>query len=172
MRLVRKQPGSEVSQAFSVAPAQYADCANPSIGSRALSTEAFVFVGRHFSKLISDHYLEGFVSMAKSFFKITNKDELAQLISDSKRKPVVVFKHSTSCPISSRAYREMEQVNGDVSLVVIQSARDVSRALEQVTGVRHESPQVIVLKDGKAVWSASHYDVQAGAVAKAVEANS
>jgi bacillithiol system protein YtxJ len=110
--------------------------------------------------------------VAKSFFKITNKDELEQLISNSKTKPVVVFKHSTSCPISSRAYREMEQVEGDVNVVVIQNARDVSREVEQVTGVRHESPQVIVLKDGKAVWTASHYDVQAGAVAEAVEANS
>ena len=110
--------------------------------------------------------------MAKSFFKITNKNELEQLLSNSNSKPVVVFKHSTSCPISSRAYREMERLNGDVSLVVIQSARDISRELELVTGVRHESPQVIVLKDGKAVWSASHYDVQAGAVEKAVEDNS
>ncbi len=110
--------------------------------------------------------------MAKSFFKITNKNELEQLLSNSNSKPVVVFKHSTSCPISSRAYREMEQLNGEVSLVVIQSARDISRELELVTGVRHESPQVIVLKDGKAVWTASHFDVQAGAVEKAVEANS
>jgi len=110
--------------------------------------------------------------MAKSFFKITSKEELKQLLSNSNNKPVVVFKHSTSCPISSRAYREMEQLDGDVGLVVIQSARDISRELELVTGVRHESPQVIVLKDGKAVWTASHFDVQAGAVEKALEANS
>ena len=110
--------------------------------------------------------------MGKSFFKITSREELEKLISVSNNKPVVVFKHSTSCPISSAAYREMERLNGDVSLLVIQSARDVSRELEQVTGVRHESPQVIVLKDGKAVWTASHYDVKAEAVAEAVEANS
>jgi len=110
--------------------------------------------------------------MAKTFFKITSKDELEQLLSNSNNKPVVVFKHSTSCPISSRAYREMEQLDGDVGLVVIQSARDISRELELVTGVRHESPQVIVLRDGKAVWTASHFDVQAGAVEKALEANS
>jgi bacillithiol system protein YtxJ len=38
--------------------------------------------------------------------------------------------------------------------------------------VRHETPQVIVLRDGKAVWNASHFDVQATAVTKAVESHS
>ena len=64
----------------------------------------------------------------------------------------------------------MEQLDG-VNLLEVQTSRQLSRELEQITGVQHETPQVIVLRDGKAVWNASHYDVNATAVSKALEAN-
>jgi len=109
--------------------------------------------------------------MGKNFLRVDDKESLERLLSSSKERPVVVFKHSNSCPISSRAYREMEKLDGEVNLLEIQVARDVSKELEDRTGIPHESPQVIVLRDGKAVWDASHYDVSAGEVLKAVEAN-
>ncbi len=84
---------------------------------------------------------------------------------------MVIFKHSNACGISSAAYREMEKLEGEVNLLEVQSARDVSRELADMTGIRHETPQVIVFKDGKAVWNASHFDVKAGAVLKAVESH-
>ena len=65
----------------------------------------------------------------------------------------------------------MEQLEG-VNLLEVQSARELSREIAVVTGVEHETPQVIVLRDGKAVWNASHYDVKAGAVSEALQANS
>ena len=110
--------------------------------------------------------------MGNKFLRIDDQAALDNLITDSKQKPVIVFKHSNACSISSRAYREMEKVEGQVNILEVQSAREVSRELANLTGVRHETPQVIVLRDGKAVWNASHFDVQAGAVAKAVESNS
>lgn len=110
--------------------------------------------------------------MGNSFFKINNRETLDQLITDSKNKPVVIFKHSNACGISASAYREMEKLEGEVNLLEVQSARDVSRELADLTGIRHETPQVIVFKDGKAVWNASHFDVKAGAVLKAVESHS
>ncbi|HJT65153.1 MAG TPA: bacillithiol system redox-active protein YtxJ [Pyrinomonadaceae bacterium] len=109
--------------------------------------------------------------MGKGFFKIDNKETLDKLITDSRTKPVVIFKHSNSCGISASAYREMEKIDGQVNLLEVQSARDVSRELADLTGIRHETPQVIVLKDGKAVWNASHFDVKAGAVLQALESN-
>ena len=110
--------------------------------------------------------------MGNKFLRIDDRKRLEDVISDSTTKPVVIFKHSNSCPISSRAYREMEQLDGPVNLVEVQAARDISRELADLTGVRHETPQVIVLKNGRAVWNASHFDVKAGAVHEAVEANS
>ena len=109
--------------------------------------------------------------MGNRFLEIDDRTALDGLLTDSKQKPVIVFKHSNACSISSRAYREMEKVEADVNILVVQSAREVSRELANLTGVRHETPQVIVLRDGKAVWNASHFDVQAGAVAEAVESH-
>ena len=109
--------------------------------------------------------------MGNKFLKVTHKEGLDELISNSNSRPVVIFKHSNSCPISAVAYREMEGLDGDVSLIEVQSARDVSLEIASRTGVRHESPQVIILRDGKAVWNASHFDVKARDVAEAVQAN-
>jgi bacillithiol system protein YtxJ len=111
------------------------------------------------------------MGMGNGFFKINNKETLDKLLTDSRSKPVVIFKHSNACGISSAAYREMEKIEGQVNLLEVQSARDVSRELADLTGIRHETPQVIVLKDGKAVWNASHFDVKAGAVLKALESH-
>ena len=107
--------------------------------------------------------------MSNKFFRIDDHTALENLLTDSKRKPVIVFKHSNACSISARAYREMEKFDGPVNILEVQSAREVSRELANLTGIRHETPQVIVLRDGKAVWNASHFDVTAGDVAKAVK---
>jgi len=106
--------------------------------------------------------------MGNKFFRIDDKTALENLLTDSRQKPVIVFKHSNACSISARAYREMEKFEGQVNILEVQSAREVSRELANLTGIRHETPQVIVLRDGKAVWNASHFDVTAGDVAKAV----
>ena len=109
--------------------------------------------------------------MGNKFFRIDDKAALESLLTDSRQKPVIVFKHSNACSISARAYREMEKVDG-VNILEVQSARDVSRELANRTGVRHETPQVIILRGGKAVWNASHFDVTAADVKRAVESNS
>lgn len=109
--------------------------------------------------------------MGNSFFRIDDHETLENLLTVSTTKPVIVFKHSNACSISTRAYREMEKVEG-VNILEVQSARDVSHELASRTGVRHETPQVIILRDGKAVWNASHFDVTAVDVKKAVESNS
>ena len=109
--------------------------------------------------------------MAKSFFRIDDQATLDNLLTDSTKKPVIVFKHSNACSISARAYREMEKVDG-VNILEVQSARAISNEFATLTGVRHETPQVVILRDGKAVWDASHFDVVAANVMKAVESNS
>lgn len=109
--------------------------------------------------------------MGNKFFRIDDRATLDNLISDSKQKAVIVFKHSNACPISARAYREMEKLEGQVNLLEIQAVPELSREVESLTGVTHESPQVILLRDGKAVWNASHFDVNAASVSRALESN-
>ncbi len=109
--------------------------------------------------------------MDSKFMRVTDKNSLAELLERSTQQPIVIFKHSTTCPISSAAYRQMEDYDGEVALVEIQRARELSREIEQQTGVGHESPQVLVLRYGRVVWYASHWQVKAGAVADAVKTN-
>ena len=108
--------------------------------------------------------------MGNKFLRIDDHTALDNLLSDSKQKPVILFKHSNACPISARAYREMEKLE-DVNLLEIQAAPEISREVEKLTGVRHESPQVILLREGKAVWDASHFAVNAASVSQALESN-
>jgi len=109
--------------------------------------------------------------METQFTQINDTNTLEQVLARSHNEPVILFKHSTTCPISASAYRQMSQVEGDVSLVVVQRARAVSNEIEARTGVRHESPQAIVLRNGEAVWTASHFDITSDAVEKAVREN-
>lgn len=106
--------------------------------------------------------------MDNHFNSLTETDALDQLLAQSHDAPVILFKHSTTCPISAAAYQQMSRLQSPVSLVVVQRARDLSRQIEQLTGVRHESPQIIILSKGQAVWSASHWKVTADAVESAM----
>jgi len=99
---------------------------------------------------------------------ITDVESFEELANRSQSAPVVVFKHSTTCPISAAAYNEMSSFEGEVALVEVQNARSLSKEIEQKTGVAHESPQVLVLRKGKVVWDASHWKVRADAVQEAV----
>jgi len=109
--------------------------------------------------------------MENQFSRVMDMPSLEALIERSQANPVVIFKHSTTCPISASAYQEMQQLAAEVNLVEVQSARPVSEELEKRLGIRHESPQVIVLRKGKAVWDASHWRINVGAVADAVREN-
>lgn len=99
--------------------------------------------------------------MKANFTQLDSSEKLEEIFQKSHEAPVLVFKHSTTCPISAAAYRQIEGVDGDVNIIVVQTARGVSNELANRTGIRHESPQAIVLKDGKPVYHASHYSVTA-----------
>ena len=106
--------------------------------------------------------------MDNHFIKVTGAEQFTDLLSRSQKQPIVIFKHSTTCPVSAAAYNEMEQLAGEVVLVEVQRARELSREIEKQTGIRHESPQVLVLENGKVVWNASHFKVKARAVEEAL----
>jgi bacillithiol system protein YtxJ len=101
------------------------------------------------------------VNMPANFINLESIDRLDRLFAESHERPVVLFKHSTRCGISAGVYRKVGQVEGDINVVVMQTHRDISNAIAARTGVRHESPQAIVLIDGEPVYHASHYDIEA-----------
>jgi len=106
--------------------------------------------------------------MGNHFVRIADSKSLDELTDRSKERPVVIFKHSLTCPISAAAYERMEEFNGDVALVEVQHARALSTEIETRLGVMHESPQVIVLSKGEVAWNASHFQITAEAVTEAV----
>lgn len=109
--------------------------------------------------------------MDTNFNSVSDAAALEELFARSHEGPVLLFKHSNSCPISARAYQQMQGVKTPVSIVVVQQSRDLSREVEQRTGVRHETPQAFVLRNGRAVWNASHFDITAESVERAVREN-
>ena len=82
-----------------------------------------------------------------------------------------LFLHDPGCGGSLRAYREVEVVGGEVALLDVRSVPAFADEVERRTGVRHESPQAILLNDGRAVWSASHRAVTAAAITEAKAAH-
>jgi len=98
--------------------------------------------------------------------EIKSVEELNLWKEKSKGSPVMFFKHSTRCSISSaakaRLERSWEDKNFDnptpVYLDLI-AFRDVSNQIAQDFGIEHQSPQVLVIKDGVCVYDTSHYDI-------------
>lgn len=96
--------------------------------------------------------------------EITTSDELEALFDKSATDPVLFFKHSVTCPISLDVYSSIEGVTGEINLIVVQRSRPISMEIAERTGVRHESPQALVIHGGKVVYHASHYDITAEAL--------
>jgi len=105
---------------------------------------------------------------------IDTVEALDIVLAGTTTRPALIFKHSLTCGTSAVAMEEMQDlmaeppVGVDVWLVRIQAARVVSNTIEARLKVRHESPQVLLVRDGQVVWSATHYRVLADAVRTAL----
>lgn len=99
--------------------------------------------------------------MKAQFNHLDTVEQLEEVFNESNNAPVFIFKHSLTCPISADVYQEMKNVDGTVNLIVVQTAKNVSGEVAAKTGIRHESPQAIILENGKPVYHASHYDISA-----------
>ena len=97
---------------------------------------------------------------------LSHIDELEAAIAESSERPVLLFKHSRTCGISCEALDELrahvEAVQGPVAtykLITVQSHRHLANETATRLGVRHETPQAILLRNGRPVWSASHFRI-------------
>ena len=107
-------------------------------------------------------------SLPEPLTPVTGLDALEPPLARSQTAPVILFQHDPFCPISHGAYRQLAQLPGAIPLVDVAHARALSQAIALRTGIRHESPQVLVLYRGEAVWWASHRAITAASVAAAV----
>jgi bacillithiol system protein YtxJ len=96
----------------------------------------------------------------------------------SSRSSVLLYKHSTQCGLCDRAIQEVRAFEGKhpaaaaIFYLDLWAHRDVSDAVARKLGVRHESPQAILLKDGKVAAVFNHRAIRADALVQAVQAAS
>jgi bacillithiol system protein YtxJ len=104
---------------------------------------------------------------------LRHERDFEQLLERSKTNPVLIFKHSTQCPISAQAYEEFTQFDesaGELAcgLVLVIEDRSLSDVIAERLKVRHQSPQAIIIKGGHATWHASHWSITADSLSDAL----
>lgn len=112
-------------------------------------------------------------SPSNAFRPLATPADWSDALDASETEPVVVFKHSSACPVSGRAQRQMEHMaDADdappIYQLVVQNSRALSNEVADALDVRHETPQAIILKDRRPVFDASHGRVKADVVREAV----
>lgn len=90
--------------------------------------------------------------------------QIDELIEESKNAPILIFKHSRSCSISRTSLDRLERnwnLDDEVKSYFLDllSYRELSNAIAEKLKVRHESPQVLIVHDGKTLYSQSHFDI-------------
>jgi bacillithiol system protein YtxJ len=98
--------------------------------------------------------------MAVSWKNITSVAQLDAIEEESHEHPVILFKHSTQCAVSAMAKTRFEGNSGTGNEVYyyldLLRFRDISNAIAEKFQVHHQSPQVILLKNGKVIFDESH----------------
>lgn len=99
--------------------------------------------------------------------KLSDINQLDEIIKASADKPVLIFKHSTRCSISSSALDRVERSWKNEEVHGLQpyyldliKFRTISGAIEDKFGIEHQSPQALIIKNGDCVYHASHYDIR------------
>lgn len=104
--------------------------------------------------------------MPARFTRITSGEQLDSLFERSHEQPVALIKHSNSCGISADVLHQLGEIDGEINVIVIQENRDLSNAVAERIGHRHQSPQAFVIVDGKAIYHATHYGIDPKEIAK------
>ncbi|GEC80097.1 bacillithiol system redox-active protein YtxJ [Flavobacterium aquatile] len=104
---------------------------------------------------------------------LTNVDDLNEIVNESAGKPILIFKHSTRCSISRMVLKQFEnefdlQDKITPYFLDLLNHRDVSNEIATKFDVYHQSPQLIVIQDGKSIYDVSHDSIDAHSLKKFV----
>lgn len=109
--------------------------------------------------------------------EINSLEQWNEVFDRSNEKPLFVFKHSTTCPISADALQQFQQYlesepNKEIDYVLVKviEARPVSNQIAADIRVKHESPQAIIIDKKQAKWNASHWKITNKSIKEAIEA--
>jgi len=105
--------------------------------------------------------------------KLTDESQLAEIVQISEMQPVLIFKHSTRCSISSTAKDRLERnwkTDKENTIMPFYldliAHRNISNAISVRFAVLHESPQVLLIKGGRVVHKASHMSINFDTIVK------
>jgi monothiol bacilliredoxin len=111
----------------------------------------------------------------KALMPLHDVESLDAAIAESRERPVLLFKHSRHCGTSFEALDELhahiegaQPGSAAYKMITVQTHRRVSDAVADRFGIRHETPQAIVLRGGKVVWNASHFRITAAQLDQAL----
>ena len=101
-----------------------------------------------------------------NWIHLTDLSQLDEIVTLSDNKPIVIFKHSTRCSVSRFALKQFESEYDltdrvDAYFLDLLEYRVISNEIASLFGVYHQSPQLLLIKEGKSVYDVSHSDINA-----------
>jgi len=128
-----------------------------------------------FGKLFGENESKGTQESTIIWHPMKDLNQMAEIEKQSFEKPVFIFKHSTRCSISRMALKQFEghyaigEEEADAYFLDLLSYRNISDDIARRFGVVHQSPQLVLIKDGKCVFTASHADINAEELKEKIE---
>lgn len=113
--------------------------------------------------------------MSTPWLPLTQPEQIADLAQASREQPVLIFKHSTTCSISAAAKGKLERQWADSGLDLpiyyldLLRFRPLSAQIAEQFGIRHESPQLLLIQDGECTFDASHMGIRLSDVKQAIK---
>ena len=119
-----------------------------------------------FTSIFGDSENKNSNSSKINWISLIDLGQLNEIMDLSHEQPVVIFKHSTRCSISRMALKQFENefdLGGSVTpyFLDLLNHRDISNEIATRFEVYHQSPQLLLIKEGKSIYDASHSDIDA-----------
>ena len=98
--------------------------------------------------------------------KFLSTPHLSEILEKSEKEPVIIFKYSKTCRSSEVLKLELEEVIeskkilNPIYIVVVQDRPELSRKIEEFFEIKHESPQIIIIKDTKVIYTGNHHHIK------------
>ena len=105
--------------------------------------------------------------------ELRSPDQLDEIREESKSSPVLIFKYSSRCSVSQLALDRLERKWSDRAEAIkpyfldLLAHREVSKRVADQFDVEHESPQVLLIRNGSAVYDRSHFEIEFGEIVAA-----
>lgn len=120
--------------------------------------------------------MEGIVRIVMNWNHLTDLAQLEKIKAESTLHPVVIFKHSTRCSISrmvldrlERSWNQTEVAASKPYFLDLLSYRQISNQIADIYCVEHESPQVLIIKNGQSIFDRSHMAIDFNSIKEAVK---